>query len=159
MIETILQDLSIPLDIVEHKAVFTVKEALTVEDLCRYEPIKNLFLRDKKRKPFLCVLAATTYLPIKQIGKKIGTKELSFAKPELLEHYLGVTPGSVTPLGIINDTQQAVTVVLDKKLLSFEKIGIHPLRNTATLLISPHNLERFIKHQRNHYCIIDFEAK
>ena len=86
---------------------------------------------------------------LRKISKDINAKGLRFAQPELLEQYLGVKLGSVTPFGIINDKEHKVQVILDKNLLKSDLVGFHPLRNTATLTMTPQDMLKFLEHQGN----------
>lgn len=104
-----------------------------------------MFLKDKKNRLFLVVALFQTTVVIKELAKAFSAPELRFAPPEMLMNILGVAPGSVTPFGLINDTGHCTTVILDKDLLAHELIGIHPLINNATTLISPTDLIVFIE--------------
>lgn len=114
---------------------------------------KNLFLKDAKKNLFLYTLPEDKRADLKTLPEKINSKRLSFANENDLQEYLGLTPGSVTPLGIINDKEQKVKVVLDKALKN-KKVLIHPNRNTATVSIKYDDLIKFIKHCGNEYIVI-----
>lgn len=140
-----LGDLAIPFETVEHAAVFTVAES---ENLHRQVPgahTKNLFLKDAKDRLFLVVAASHTLVDLKTLPKAIGSGRLSFGKPELLLQALGVTPGSVTALSLINDRAQKVTVVVDARLMDYDHVNCHPLENTATTRLARDDLMRFIR--------------
>ena len=111
---------------------------------------KNLFLKDAKKKLFLYTLPEDKRADLKLLPEKINSKRLSFANENDLQTNLNLIPGSVTPLGIINDKEQNVTVVLDKELKN-NKILIHPNRNTATIGIEYADLIKFIKNCGNDY--------
>ncbi len=138
-----LDRLGISTRTVEHAAVFTVEES---EKLHRELPgghTKNLFLKDAKDRLFLVVAEAHASINMKALHKTLGCARLSFGKPELLLQVLGVTPGSVTALAVINDRAQRVTVVVDDQLMKFETINSHPLTNTATTSIDRDDLMKF----------------
>jgi len=82
---------------------------------------------------------------LKAAPAKIGSRRLSFGKPELLKEVLGVEPGSVTPFGLINDTEKRVNVVLDATMMAHELLNYHPLENTATTTIRSADLLAFIR--------------
>ena len=140
----VLKELDIEYEIQEHKAVYTVDDLQDVFLEMEGIGCKNLFLKDAKKNLFLYTL------PDNKRPEKINSKRLSFANENDLQEYLGLTPGSVTPLGIINDKGQKVTVVLDKELKN-NKVLIHPNRNTATVSIRYADLIKFINHCGNEY--------
>lgn len=130
----------------EHPAVFTVEEALK---FCAHVPgahVKNLFLRDdKKRQYWLITLLENKRVNLSLLSQMLGAKRLSFGSAEDLIALLGVQPGSVTPLAILNDQQQRVKLMFDRDLLSEEKISIHPMENIATISVKLEDLLNFIK--------------
>lgn len=128
-----------------HAPVFTVQDAHEIlVHLPPHGPCKNLFLRDKKNRLYLVVALFDTKVVIKELAKTFSAPELRFASSEQLFDSLGVTPGSVTPFGLINDIHHSVSVILDHEMLTHEYIGIHPLINNATTLITPIDLCSFI---------------
>ena len=140
-----LAELGIETRTVEHPAVFTVAES---EKLDREMPgghTKNLFLKDAKGRLFLVTAESRSEVDLKTLHKRLGCARLSFGKPELLLEALGVTPGSVTALALINDSEKRVTFVLDEALMEFDTINCHPLTNTATTNIAREGLLRFIR--------------
>lgn len=143
-----LSSLGIAHQTVAHSAVFTVAEsdAIHKHDLLPGGHTKNLFLKDKKGRVFLVVALNNADIDLKQLHKLIGgSGRLSFGKPELLFELLGVQPGSVTPLALINDTQQRVTVILDEAMMTHDKLNYHPLENTATTNIGREDFLCFIR--------------
>lgn len=146
----ILSELAIPYTRYDHPAVFTVEES---EQVCGDIPVahtKNLFLRNRKGdKHFLVVVSITKRADLKKLEALLEEK-VSFASPERLLKYLGVTPGSVTLLGLVNDVDREVSVIIDKELWENEILGMHPLINTATLGIKRTDLERFLAARGNH---------
>ena len=119
----------------EHEAVFTVEESAGLHDAIPGAHTKNLFLKDAKGRFWLVTLPHDRRADLKFIGRQTGAGKLSFANPDHLLRLLGVTPGSVTPLAVINDVDGAVTVVLDAAFDPVGTINVHPLRNTATLAL------------------------
>lgn len=147
-----LDSLGIKYELVEHKAVYNMEEmdALGTETFKGAEICKNLFLRDQKgKRHFLVTLKEEKQANLSEIAKDCLATKLSFASEERLKKYLDLTPGAVTPLAIINDKEKAVEVILDKDLLKAEKIGVHPGVNTATVILSPSDLEKYIKENGN----------
>ncbi len=139
-----LQSHNIPFERFDHPPVFTCEEA---ERLCPEMPgkaTKNLFLRDDKAKRhFLVVVGYDKNVSLGELKELLGVSKLSFASPERLQKYLGVIPGAVTLLGVVNDAEHAVEVILDEHLKE-EILQCHPLVNTATLTISTEGIRKFL---------------
>lgn len=129
----------------EHPAVFTVEEADRHHEGIDGAHSKNLFFKDKKKNLFLVVTLSDKPIKIKEVAKKIGAKNMSFAKPELLDEVLGVIPGAVTPFAVINAKDHAVKVVLDQEMMDNELLNFHPLVNTATTTIAAKDLTKFME--------------
>jgi Ala-tRNA(Pro) deacylase len=129
----------------EHAAVFTVAESLAIETSMPGGHTKNLFLKDKKGALFLVVALHDAAIEMKSLHKTLDCDRLSFGKAELLIEVLGITPGSVTPFSVLNDTAGQVTVVLDAPMMEHELLNYHPLENTATTAIAREDLLRFIR--------------
>lgn len=140
-----LAELGIATETVDHEAVFTVEESAKLERDLPGGHIKNLFLKDKKDRLYLIVALESTRVDLKGLPKVLGSDRLSFGRPELLMEVLGVTPGSVTPFAVINDTGRRVTVVLDAGMMHHERLNCHPLENTATTNVARDDLVRFIR--------------
>jgi Ala-tRNA(Pro) deacylase len=139
-----LKNHSIDFTLYEHPAVFTVEES---QQHCAHIPgvhCKNLFLKDKKDVLWLVTAPDERVVDLKALPDKIGSKRLSFGNPVLLMQYLGVLPGSVTPLALINDTTHAVQPVLDDWMMQQDIINVHPLTNTATVTLKPAGLAKFM---------------
>ncbi len=120
-----------------HQPVFTVAESAEIKARMPGGHTKNLFLKDKNGVLFLLCALADTAIDLNAVSKLIGAGRFSFGSPELLAHYLGVTPGSVTLFGLINDAEGAVRLLLDDALFAHDPVNFHPLRNDATTAISP----------------------
>ena len=141
---------------VEHGAVHTVEEASTVYRDLPGEHTKNLFVKDKKGRVFLVAVPSRARVALKELHKVIGAQgRLSFGRPEQLYGLLGVRPGSVTLFGAVNDTQGAVTVVMDRIIAEAEIVCAHPLENTATTAIGRDDLRRFLAETGHAPMIVD----
>ena len=140
-----LDELGITHTTVEHPPVFTVAESAEVERALPGGHTKNLFLKDKKGALFLVVAEGHTKVDLKSLPAALGCGRLSFGNPELLMEVLGVPPGSVTALSLINYREKRVLVVLDAHLTTYDSINCHPLTNTATTNIARDDLLRFIR--------------
>jgi Ala-tRNA(Pro) deacylase len=146
----ILKDLEIEFKEYKHLAVFTVEEAERHKGDIDGTKIKNLFLRNKKGdKHFLFITDAFKDIDLKKLSEVIAERKLGFASSERLQKYLGLTPGSVSPFGIINDINREVVVILDKEILGGDKLNFHPNINTATIQISKDNFFKFLNWASN----------
>ena len=130
---------------VEHEPVFTVAESERLHRAVDGGHTKNLFLKDAKERLWLIIAEAHTPIDLKTLPKTIGSARLSFGKAELLMEVLGVSPGSVTALALVNDSRQRVSVVVDERLLAYDVINCHPLENTATTSLSRADLGKFVR--------------
>jgi Ala-tRNA(Pro) deacylase len=140
-----LAELGIASKTVDHDAVFTVDEAKALRGELTGGHIKNLFLRNKKEEMWLVVVEEDKRIDLKALGERLGAGKLSFGSPDRLMTYLGVLPGAVTPFSVINDKAGKVTLVLDADLLGLDPVNCHPLVNTKTTALSPHDLVRFLE--------------
>ena len=146
-----LNELNISYKEVEHTPVYTIEEMDALGNIFENAKIcKNLFVRDQKgKRHFLVVLPEEKRAPLADIATKIGSTKLSFASPERLMKYLKLEPGAVTPLSVINDETSEVEVVFDEDLKKEELLGVHPCVNTATILITPADLEKYVVSNNN----------
>ncbi|HEX6975441.1 MAG TPA: prolyl-tRNA synthetase associated domain-containing protein [Vicinamibacterales bacterium] len=134
----------------EHPAVFTAEEAAEHWAGLDGKPVKNLFLRNKKGdRHYLVILGIEKQADLKHLVKVIGDDRLSFGSPERLMARLGLTPGSVTPFGLINDHDRSVRVIIDADLKHAERLIFHPNINTASLTIAFADLEKFLASRGN----------
>jgi len=139
-----------------HAPVFTVEEARALRGDLPGGHAKNLFLKDRKDRLFLAVIEEKTPVDLKRLEKAIGAARLSFGRAELLAEVLGVTPGSVTPFAAMNAAPGAITVVLDAALMAQDPINFHPLRNDATVAVSPAGLLAFLRESGHEPLLFDF---
>ncbi len=131
---------------VKHPPVFTVEQAATLRGEVPGGHTKNLFLRDKKNTLYLVVALEDAEIDLKGLHRTLGASgRFSFGSADLLTEVWGVTPGSVTPFGAINDTQGRVTVVLDAAMMEHETLNYHPLINTMTTSLSRDDLIKFLE--------------
>lgn len=140
-----LSELGIATRTIEHSPVFTVAESDKLQQEIPGGHTKNLFLKDAKERLFLVTAESHNYIDLKSLHKVLGCARLSFGKPALLQEVLGVAPGSVTALALINDPSGRVSFVLDAQLMEYDSINCHPLENTATTNIAREDLLRFIR--------------
>lgn len=130
----------------EHPAVYTVEEADRHHEGIDGVHSKNLFFKDRKKNLILIVTLSDKPIKIKDVEKKIDVKGLTFGKPELLAEVLGVIPGAVTPLAVINAKNHDMRVILDEEMMEHDLLNFHPLVNTATTTIRSKDLMKFMEH-------------
>jgi len=129
----------------EHPPVMTVEESLRLVPKLPGAKTKNLFLRDKKgRRHFLVTVPHDVAVDLGALGASLGVGGVGFASAERLQKHLGIKPGSVSLLGLVNDEAHAVEFVIDRLLWEAEAVQAHPLTNTATMVVAHADLERFL---------------
>ena len=142
-----LENQQIPFERMEHIAVFNMAEMREVRLPHPEAEAKNLFVRDdKKRNYYLITVRGDKRADLKEFQAANGTRRLSFASDEDLMTILGLIPGAVTPLGLLNDAERKVHFYLDEAFFDEPKlIGLHPNDNTATVWLDPEDLVRIIR--------------
>lgn len=148
----LLDELGITYDYHEHPEAPTVEIAAKYWKDLEATHCKNLFFRNHKgNRHYLVIMEHTRELNIRDLEQRLKQGKLSFASPERLMKHLGLTPGSVTPFGLINDKNRHVHLFLDENLAKAESISFHPCINTASLVISYADFIRFLHHCGNSY--------
>ena len=131
---------------VRHPPLFTVEQSRDLRGAIAGGHTKNLFLRDKKGALFLVTALEDAVIELQSLHRRLGaTGRFSFGSSDLMMETLGVTPGAVTPFGVINDTAHRVSVVLDAALMEHAIINAHPLVNTMTTSIARQDLLKFLE--------------
>ena len=121
----------------DHAAVFTVDQVSELVAIDKGARTKNLFVRDKKgKRHVLIVVPFDAKVDLMKLGGSTGHGRLSFASKERLARHLGVTPGSVTLRGVINDPEHKVEVIMDEKIWNAPFVRCHPLQNTSTVVLN-----------------------
>lgn len=144
-----LTEHKIDYEVTEHKAVFNMGELDSVELPYPEWDAKNLFIRDDKKKNYyLITVRGDKRVDLKEFRRQHGLRALSFASEEDLLTYLGLTPGSVTPLGLLTDPEHRIHFYLDAEFVG-NKIGVHPNDNTATVWMQADDLVRLIRAHGN----------
>jgi Ala-tRNA(Pro) deacylase len=145
-----LDALGIAYDAYTHPPVFTAEEAAAHWAAIPATQVKNLFLRNKKGdRHYLVILEIGKQADLRRLVKVIGDDRLSFGSPERLMARLGLTPGSVSPFGLINDASKSVQVVIDADLRNAERLIFHPNINTGSVSISFADFEKFLASRGN----------
>jgi Ala-tRNA(Pro) deacylase len=141
----LLSKCNIPYQKFTHKAVFTCAESEEIDKDIPGAHTKQLLMRDKRKKHYvLAIVMHDKTVDIRKLGEELGTGRLSFASPADLKRLLNVEPGSVTPFGLMFDTDQAVRVIIDEDAWAIGQFRFHPLVNTETLVIDQKGLRRFL---------------
>lgn len=154
-----LNENKIKYEIAEHPAVYTVEEADALNLPHPEAGTKNLFLRDdKKRRYYLVVARENVSINLKELRAKLESRPLTFASEKDLAAILGLIPGAVTPLGVLNDEEHRVEVVLDAAL-SGKLIAMHPNENTATIWLREEELTKLISEHGNEIKIVELSEK
>ena len=142
----------------DHPAVFRVDEGLELKAAMPGAHTKNLFLKDKKGRLWLISARQDTVIDLKAAPARMGSDRLSFGNEALMWETLGVRPGSVTALGLINDIDHRVTFVLDQRLRAADVVNFHPLTNTATTGLDQSAFRAFLAAIGRDPLVIDFSA-
>jgi len=139
-----LDALGIAYERYDHPPVFTGDDAAQHWAAIPGRGVKNLFLRNKKgNRHYLVILPIEKEADLRRFVKAIGDDRLSFGSPERLAEHLGLTPGSVSPFGLLNDPTHRVRVFVDAELRAAERLIFHPNLNAHSLTIAPADLDRF----------------
>lgn len=152
----LLDQLGIRTTTVTHEKVFTVADSARVKVGMPGGHTKNLFMKDKSGRLVLVCALHSSVLPLNQLHRALGCQRLSFTDAPLLWEALGVTPGSVTGLAIMNDTQRRVRLVADSALMAHETLNFHPLRCDMTTAISRADFLGFAEASGHTVTEIDF---
>lgn len=154
-----LDEAAISYNLYEHEAVHTVLESDQVNANLTGAHTKNLFLKDTHGSFYLVTVLSDKRVDLGRLSNILGAGRFSFGSAEDMKLYLGVTPGSVTPLAAINDNDIKVTIVLDEILAASPIVNVHPLRNTATLSLSGLNLVQMLVKWKHPPVIITVPSK
>lgn len=147
-----LKQLNIEYNYLEHPEAPTIEIARQYWQGFAGTHCKNLFFRNHKgNKHYLVIVHCDHNLDIRSLEKVLGEGKLSFASPERMMKYLGLTPGSVSPFGLLNDAEHQVIVFLDDHLLNADRLSFHPNDNRASLSISLTDFKRYLDFTGNHY--------
>ena len=147
-----LDELNVKYRKVDHKAVFTMEEMAELNLENEDEIVKNIFIRDdKKINYYLALIAGNKRVNLKELRNNLRLRPLTFASEEDLEKYLGLHKGSVTALGVLNDTNHIVKVLIDEDIKKFKEIGVHPNENTASIWLKLEDIEEVLNYTENEY--------
>lgn len=155
----VFRELGVELDIHRHPPVMTVAESLVLVPALPGCRTKNLFLRDaKRRRRFLVTVAHDAVVDLRALREPLAVKGLSFAPTEELMACLGVSPGAVSLLALVNDRSRSVEFVVDRRVWSADAVQAHPLTNAATAVLTHAMLERFLAATGHRPAVHDFPS-
>jgi Ala-tRNA(Pro) deacylase len=148
----LLERLSIVFEYHEHPPLATIEDAKIHWKDLNSGRCKNIFLRNHKGdRHYLVILEHLSLLNIHDLEKKLKQGKLSFASDQRLMKYLGISPGSVSPFGLINDKEHHVHLFIDEKLNESDRLSFHPNINTASLVVKKEDFIRFLNSLGNSY--------
>lgn len=137
----LLDTLGIEYQRVDHEAAATMEACEEIDKILQIFICKNLFLCNRQKTEFyLLLMPGNKVFKTKELSKQIDTARLSFASPEDMEKYLDIKPGSVSVLGLMNDTQNRVKLLIDEDVIKSDFLGFHPCINTSSLKIATKDL-------------------
>ena len=144
-------------EITEHPPVYNMEEMAEITLPYPEADAKNLFVRDdKKRNYYLITVRGDKRVDLKAFKRAHGTRSLTFASPEEMQQYLGLTPGAVTPMGLLNDSECRVKLYLDREFAdSIGMIGLHPNDNTATVCMKTEDLVLLLREHGSEIEVVD----
>ncbi|MCH1984198.1 prolyl-tRNA synthetase associated domain-containing protein [Ruminococcus sp. OA3] len=137
----LLEQLEIPFERVDHEALATIDDCGEVDGILGVEICKNLFLCNRQQTDFyLLMLPGSKPFKTKELSARLGVSRLSFAKPEFMEEFLDITPGAVSVMGLMNDSEKRVQLVIDQEVLEHTEVACHPCVNTTSIKLSVRDL-------------------
>ena len=154
----LLDSLQIPYERLDHDPLPTIQACQEVDRIFDLDVCKNLFLRNAQKTAFyLLMIPGTKKFRTAALSKQIGSARLSFAEPEFMENYMDLTPGSVTVLGLMNDKENQVRLLIDRDVVANHPfIGCHPCINTSSLKLPTADvLEKFLPAIHHDYTLVE----
>ncbi len=153
----LLDKLQIPYVRVDHEPMMTIEACAEVDAVLGIKICKNLFLCNSQKNKFhLLLMPGDKRFDTKTFCKQIGSPRLSFAPAEYMEKYLNITPGSVSVMGLMNDTEHAVSLYIDKDVLEQEEFGCHPCINTSSMKLKTKDvIEKFLPYTGHSYEVVE----
>lgn len=152
----LLEELNIPYQRLDHEAAATIDDCQDIDKKLGIELCKNLFLcNEKKTRFYLLLMPGNKKFQTKELSKQINSPRLSFARADAMEKYLNITPGAVSIMGLMNDSEHQVKLLIDEDIYNSEYIGCHPCVNTVSLKINTKEmLTKFLKHVGHDYTLV-----
>ncbi len=153
----LLDELHIPYERVDHEEAASIEDCQNVDKLLGIQICKNLFLCNSQKTAFyLLLMPGEKKFLTKDLSKQIGSARLSFAGAEYMERFLNITPGSVSIMGLMNDREHQVKLLIDRDVLKDEYLGCHPCINTSSLKLKMADvLEKFLPYTGHDYTVVE----
>lgn len=153
----LLDKLEISYQRVDHEAAATVDDCHGVDEALGIHICKNLFLCNRQKTDFyLLMMPGLKKFKTKELSAQLGVSRLSFAEAEYMEEFLDITPGSVSVMGLMNDKEHRVRLLIDSELLQDEFVGCHPCVNTSSLKLRMKDiLEKFLPYVGHGYTVVE----
>ena len=152
----LLSDLGVPYERMDHEAMDTMEACQGVDEILRIHMCKNLFLCNSQKTVFyLLLMPGEKKFKTKELSKQIGSARLSFASEEYMVKHLNIRPGSVSIMGLMNDKENRVNLLIDEDVLKEEFLGCHPCVNTASLRLKTKDVtEKFLPYVGHSYRVV-----
>lgn len=153
----LLDELKISYQRVDHEAAATVDDCHGVDEALGIHICKNLFLCNRQKTDFyLLMMPGLKKFKTKELSAQLGVSRLSFAEAEYMEEFLDITPGSVSVMGLMNDKEHRVRLLIDSELLQDQFVGCHPCVNTSSLKLRMKDvLEKFLPYVGHGYTVVE----
>lgn len=157
----LLKQLEIPYKRMDHEAMATIEACRGVDELLGITMCKNLFLCNSQKTQFyLLMMPGDKKFKTKELSKQIGSARLSFASEEFMEEFLHISPGAVSIMGLMNDKENRVRLLIDEDVLKEEYLGCHPCVNTASLKLRTTDvLEKFLPYVKHDYTVVQLTGE
>lgn len=157
----LLEKLDIPYLRVDHEPAATVDDCHGVDESLGIHICKNLFLCNRQKTDFyLLMMPGLKKFKTKELSAQLGVARLSFAEAEYMEEFLDITPGSVSVMGLMNDREHRVRLLIDRELLQDEFVGCHPCVNTSSLKLRMKDvLEKFLPYVGHTYTTVELAGE
>ena len=153
----VLEQLEIPYLRLDHEVTATVEDCHNVDRILGIHICKNLFLCNSQKTDFyLLMMPGDKKFKTKELSAQIHSARLSFAGPEYMEEFLNISPGSVSVMGLMNDSDKRVRLLIDRDVLQDEYVGCHPCVNTSSLKIKTKDiLDKFLPYVEHDYTVVE----
>ena len=156
----LLDSLHIPYERTDHQAAMTMEDCQEIDRILEIVICKNLFLCNRQHTHFyLLMMPGDKIFKTRDLSGQLGTSRLSFAEPEYMLEFLDITPGAVSVMGLMNDKENHVQLLIDRDILSGELMGCHPCVNTSSLRMKTKDiLDRFLPAVGHAPIVVDLPA-
>lgn len=157
----LLEKLEIPYLRLDHEVTASIEDCHDVDKILGIHLCKNLFLCNTQKTDFyLLMMPGEKKFKTKELSSQIGSARLSFAGPEYMEEFLDITPGSVSVMGLMNDKDNRVRLLIDRDVLAEEYFGCHPCVNTSSLRILTRDIiDKFLPYVEHDYTVVELHGE